>query len=90
MKPGDMLDCRVTHVESHCTVKHRIEPSDLTGQSLVQVAFTADLVGKYCVEMSVNGRTVAGGPTHRRFVGGVYVGAPNINSLSNLQCTSCS
>lgn len=70
MKVGDKFDCKVTHVGSLCTVEHRIEPSDLTGKSLVQVAFTADMVGKYCVEMSVNERTVAGGPTHRRFVGG--------------------
>lgn len=71
LKPGDEFECLVRHVSSNTSVEHAVRSAQpLVGQSEVRIAFTAQKLGRYGVDMRVNGRVMGGGTTHRTFIPG--------------------
>ena len=71
LKPSDEFECSITHIPSKTPVEYAVlSPLPLVGRSEVRVEFTAQKLGTHCVEMRINGGTVAGGPTHRTFIAG--------------------
>ena len=48
-----------------------LEPAELTGVSKVKISYTARIVGKYSVKLTVNGLNIGNSPYERTYLPGI-------------------
>lgn len=58
LQPSDNVLVKVSHLSSHTTLLHAIEPASLSGEETIKISFTPKLIGEYSVCVSLNGSPI--------------------------------